>query len=125
MNERPIKQPGTDHPITISPTPGRVVVTAGGRVLADSRCALTLREAGYPDVQYLPREDIDLTRLQGSEHASYCPYKGEAAYFHLLDGAANVAWSYPAPYPAVAGIRDYLAFYPDRVDAIELTPLER
>ena len=125
MNDRPIKQPGPDHPIRVSPTSERVLVRAGGRMLADSRRALTLSEAGYPDVQYLPRADIDLTRLQSSEHASYCPYKGEAAYFHLVDGAANVAWSYPAPYPAVAGIRDYLAFYPDRVDAIELIPSER
>ena len=117
-----IKIPGPDHPITIERNPKRVVVSIGGRVLADSRDALTLREAGYPAVQYIPRKDVDMTQLERSAHATYCPYKGDCAYFSIPAGgerAVNAVWTYEAPYEAVAAIRNHLAFYPERVDAIE------
>jgi uncharacterized protein (DUF427 family) len=120
-----IKIPGPDHPITIERNPRRVVVSIGGRVLADSRDALTLREAGYPAVQYIPRKDVDMTLLERSAHATYCPYKGDCAYFSIPSGeerAINAVWTYEAPYDAVAAIRNCLAFYPDRVDAIEERP---
>jgi len=120
--ERPIKLPGPDHPITIEPNPARVVVTLEGRVIADTRSALTLREASYPAVQYVPRSDVDLSLLSRTNHASYCPYKGDAAYYSIPVGgerSVNAVWTYEAPYDAVAAIRDHLAFYPDRVDAIE------
>lgn len=117
MSGKPIKIPGPDHPITISRNPGRVVVRLGDVVVADSRNALTLREASYPAVQYIPRADADMALLQRTDHASYCPYKGEASYFSVAAGGAgleNAVWSYEAPYDAVAVIKDYLAFYPDR-----------
>ncbi len=123
MTTQPARIPGPDHPITITPTARRVVVTAGGRVLADSRNALTLREASYPAVQYVPRADVDLSLLERTPHATYCPYKGDCAYYSVASGgerAANAAWTYEQPYDAVAAIRDHVAFYPDRVDAIEL-----
>jgi uncharacterized protein (DUF427 family) len=122
---RPVKQPGPDHPITIAAAEGRVTVTLGGKLLADSRAALTLREASYPPVHYIPRGDVDMAQLTRSSHATYCPYKGEAAYFSLPAAGGpgeNAVWSYEAPYPAVAAIKDHLAFYPDRVDAIAVTP---
>ena len=115
--------PGPDHPITVTPTAGRVVVTLGGRVIADSTRALTLKEASYPAAQYIPREDADASLLQRSDHSSYCPYKGEASYFSLPvggDRSVNAIWTYEQPYDAVAAIKDHLAFYPDRVDAIEI-----
>jgi uncharacterized protein (DUF427 family) len=117
-----IKIPGPDHPITIERNPKRVVVSIGGRVLADSRDALILREAGYPAVQYISRKDVDMTQLERSAHATYCPYKGDCAYFSIPAGgerAANAVWTYEAPFDAVAAIRNHLAFYPERVDAIE------
>jgi uncharacterized protein (DUF427 family) len=117
-----IKIPGPDHPITIERNPKRVVVSIGGRLLADSRDALILREAGYPAVQYIPRKDVDMTQLERSAHATYCPYKGDCAYFSIPAGgerAVNAVWTYEAPYEAVAAIRNHLAFYPERVDAIE------
>ena len=120
-----VKIPGPDHPITIEPNPNRVVVSVGGTVLADSRNALILREAGYPAVQYIPRGDVDMTRLERSAHATYCPHKGDCAYFSIPSGgqrAINAVWTYEAPYDAVAAIRNHLAFYPDRVDAIEEHP---
>ena len=117
-----IKIPGPDHPITIERNLKRVLVSIGGTVLADSRNALILREAGYRGVHYIPREDVDMTLLERSAHATYCPYKGECAYFSVPSGgerAINAVWTYEAPYDAVASIRNHLAFYPDRVDAIE------
>ena len=122
MTERTIKIPGPDHPITIEPNPGRVVVTLGGRVIAETRAALTLREANYPPVQYIPRKDVDMAALARSTTTTYCPYKGEAAYFSILAGgdrSVDAIWTYEAPYSAVAEIKDHLAFYPDRIDAIE------
>ena len=123
MTSRSVKIPGPDHPITITPTQRRVVVTVGGRVVADSRNALTLQEASYPAVQYVPRADVDLSLLARTTHATYCPYKGDCAYYSVPAGgerAVNAVWTYEQPYDAVAAIRDHVAFYSDRVDAIEL-----
>jgi uncharacterized protein (DUF427 family) len=125
LERKSLKVPGPDHPITIERNARHVVVTLAGRVVADTRAALTLREASYPPVQYIPREDVDLTLLQRTEHVTYCPYKGNCAYYSIPAGAersVNAVWTYEDPYPAVAAIRDYLAFYPDRVDAIEEKP---
>ena len=95
----------------------------GGRpYCGHTREALTLREASYPPVQYIPRKDVDMTLLARTDHATYCPYKGDCAYYSIPLGgvrSANAVWTYESPYAAVATIRDYLAFYPDRVDAIE------
>ena len=123
MNIKPVKIPGPDHPIAITPTPKRVVVTVGGRVVADTRAALTLQEASYPAVQYVPRVDVDMSLLERTAHATYCPYKGDCAYYSVPSGgerALNAVWTYEQPYDAVAAIRDHVAFYPDRVDSIEL-----
>jgi len=123
MNTKTIKIPGPDHPITITTTPKRVVVTVGGRIVADTRAALTLQEASYPAVQYVPRADVDLSLLERSAHTTYCPYKGDCAYYSVPAGgerALNAVWTYEQPYDAVAAIRDHVAFYPDRVDSIEL-----
>jgi uncharacterized protein (DUF427 family) len=115
--------PGPDHPIDIAPTSSRVVVKVAGRVIADTRDALTLREAAYPPVQYIPRKDVDLSLLARTDHQSYCPYKGEASYYSVSvagERGVNAVWTYEAPYEAVAQIGEYLAFYPDRVDSIEV-----
>ena len=117
-----MKEPGPHHPITITPHAGCVRVSAGGRIVAETDRALELREAGYGAVLYIPRTDIDAAVLAPSPQRSHCPYKGEASYFDLaLDGALRpaVAWSYENPFPAVSRIRGHVAFYPDRVDAIE------
>lgn len=121
MNERSIKIPGPDHPISIARNPHRVTVTLGGAVIADSTQALTLREANYPPVHYIPRQHVDMVALERTAHTSWCPYKGEAAYFSIPSGgerAVNAIWSYETPHDAVAAIKDHLAFYPDRVDTI-------
>jgi uncharacterized protein (DUF427 family) len=115
-----------DHPIAISPTANRVRVTFAGRVVADTTKALTLKEASYPPVQYVPRSDVDMTMLARTEHSTHCPYKGDASYFSINAGgriAENAIWSYEHPFPGVAEIAGYVAFYPSRVDAIEQVPL--
>jgi uncharacterized protein (DUF427 family) len=121
MADRQMKTPGPDHPISVEANPSRVVVTVGGKVIADSRDALTLREASYPAVQYIPRRDVDMAALTPSKHTSYCPYKGEASYYDIPTGGArslNAVWTYETPFEAMAQIKDHLAFYPDRVDEI-------
>jgi uncharacterized protein (DUF427 family) len=121
MTDKPMKIPGPDHPISIDPNPSRVVVTVGGKVVADTRDALTLREASYPAVQYIPRRDVDMAELTRSEHTTYCPYKGGASYFSIPAGgdrSVNAVWTYETPFEAMAQIKDYVAFYPDRVDKI-------
>jgi uncharacterized protein (DUF427 family) len=118
MPDKLIKIPGPEHPITIGESPSRIVVTLNGQVLADTRHALTLQEAKYPAVQYIPRADVDMTALNRSDHQTYCPFKGDCAYYSLPGGgdrAANAVWTYESPFPAVAAIKDHLAFYPDRV----------
>jgi uncharacterized protein (DUF427 family) len=117
-----IKTPGPDHPITIEPNRSRVIVKVAGRIVADTRDALTLREAHYAPVFYIPRKDVDMALFQRTEHSTYCPYKGDCAYFSISLGgerSTNAVWTYEAPYAAVASIKSHLAFYPDRVDAIE------
>jgi uncharacterized protein (DUF427 family) len=126
MKAKETKLPGPDHPITIERNPARVIVSVAGRVIADTRNARTLREAAYPPVQYIPREDVDLSLLERTVHATYCPYKGECAYYSIPVGqerSVNAAWTYEAPYGAVAEIKDHLAFYPNRVDAITERPV--
>jgi uncharacterized protein (DUF427 family) len=114
MATKAILIPGPDHPITITRSDAHVVVRAGGKVIADTRRALELREANYPPVFYIPREDAAMALLEPSSRATYCPYKGDASYFSVDGAAGDAVWSYEAPYPAVEAIRGHLAFYPDR-----------
>ena len=121
MKEKQIKIPGPDHPISIERNPGRIVVSVAGRVIADTRKSLTLRESDYSPVQYIPREDVYLTQLERTDHATYCPYKGDSNYYSIPAGgkkSVNAVWTYEDPYPAVEQIRGHVAFYPDCVDEI-------
>jgi uncharacterized protein (DUF427 family) len=123
MSSKPIRIPGPDHPITIARTREHITVTVAGQRIADTREALTLREAAYPPVHYIPRKDVDMSQLERSSHQTYCPYKGDCAYYSIPAGAersVNAVWTYEAPYAAVSEIREYLAFYPDRVDTIQI-----
>jgi uncharacterized protein (DUF427 family) len=123
MTIRPVRRPSADHPITVAPHRGRVVVAAGGKVVADTRRALDLQEADYRVVRYIPREDVDMTLFERSTHVTYCPYKGEATHFSIPaagERSVNAAWSYEAPHPFMREIEGYIAFYADRVDRIEV-----
>ena len=118
-----MKLPGPDHPITITQNPRRVRVTAGDIVIAETSKALTLKEAKYPAVQYVPREDTNMALLERTERTTHCPYKGDASYYSVkADGKTldNAIWTYETPYPAMAEISGHLAFYPDRVKIEEV-----
>jgi uncharacterized protein (DUF427 family) len=121
MSDKPVLEPGPDHPISIEHNPARVVVSVGGRIVADTQRALTLFEQGHGPVQYIPIEDADRSLLLRTETQTYCPYKGDASYYSITAGgerSVDAVWVYESPYPAVAEIKDHIAFYPDRVDAI-------
>lgn len=120
------REPSPDHPITVTRSASRVVVRAGGRVIADTREAIELKESTYASVQYIPRKDVDMSALTRTSHATYCPYKGEASYYSIHvpgGGAENAVWTYESPYPAVSAIANHLAFYPDRVESIDTSEL--
>lgn len=118
-----MKLPGPDHPISITPNPRRLRVSANGVTLAETSQALTLQEASYPAVQYIPRADANMALLTRTERATHCPYKGDASYFSINAGGKaldNAIWSYEQPFPAMAEISGHLAFYPDRVTIEEV-----
>lgn len=122
---RAVKVPGPEHPITLEPDAKRVRVRVGGQLVADSTRTVSLRESTYPAVRYVPRSDVNMALLERTTHSSYCPYKGTASYFSIPAGGSrstNAIWTYETPHAAVAAIKEYLAFYPDRVDAIEIGP---
>jgi uncharacterized protein (DUF427 family) len=122
METRTPKIPGPEHAITIEPVGRRIVVRAGDRVVADTTQALTLREAGYRPVHYIPIKDVDQASLRTSPSLTYCPYKGDASYYSIdgSDGEIEDAiWTYEHPYAAVEAITGHLAFYADRVDITE------
>ena len=124
MAERIHKIPGPDHPITIVQSSARVVVWVNGAKIADSSETLTVREANYPPVAYVPRKDVDMSLLERTDHQTYCPYKGDASYFSIALGGTrskNAVWSYEQPYGEVVELKDYVAFYPDRVDRIDIS----
>ncbi len=118
---KPVMQPGPEHPITIEPNAARVLVTVAGLTIADTHDALTLREADYRPVQYIPLADVDMSLLEASDHTTYCPYKGDCSYYSIAIGGqrgVNAVWRYREPFPAVAQIKDRVAFYSDQVGAI-------
>jgi uncharacterized protein (DUF427 family) len=124
MTERPVLQPTAEHPITVVPTGGRVVVKVDGEIVADSVDALTLQESTYPAVQYIPLGDVVQKALSRTDTSTYCPYKGDAGYYSVTTSAGTVddaIWTYEQPYPAVAAIVGHVAFYPDKAD-ITVTP---
>jgi uncharacterized protein (DUF427 family) len=124
-NAKEIRIPGPDRPIAISPAEGTVRVTVAGKIVAESTRALRLQEKGYPPVYYLPRTKADMSLLVRTTHYTYCPYKGDCTYYSIPIGGTKseyAVWTYENPYEAVADIKDHLAFYPTRVDAIEVIP---
>jgi len=118
MSDRPVLQPSDTHPITVEPTGKHVTVAVNGEIVADTDNALTLQESTYPAVQYIPRRDVVQSVLRGSDTETYCPFKGEASYYHVVtesgDTVEDAIWTYEAPYPAVAAIAGHVAFYPDK-----------
>ncbi len=107
-----------EHRVETKPAGVRVQVTFNGAVIADTRDAIRLEEADYPAVYYVPRKDVKMERLSRTSHQTYCPFKGNASYYSLVNGPENAVWTYETPYDEVLVIKEHLAFYPDKVDAI-------
>ena len=121
LKPKTVKIPGPDHPISVERNASRIVVMVAGRIVADTRNALTLREANYPPIQYIPREDVDMSLLERTNRVTICPYKGEASYYSITEGADrddNAVWTYETPIAGVAEIASHLAFYPNRVEIL-------
>ena len=120
MTNRPVLEPTAEHPITVEPTGKHVTVRVNGELVADTRDALTLQESTYPAVQYIPLGDVAQDRLRHSDTTTYCPFKGDASYYHVTTAAGDtvedVIWTYEQPYPAVGDIVGHVAFYPDKAD---------
>jgi uncharacterized protein (DUF427 family) len=119
------KYPG--HRISVTPASARVQIKFKGKIVADSKDAVQMVEGMEgstvaPTVYYVPRKDVKMERLVRTSHQTYCPFKGHASYYSLKDGPENAVWSYEEPYDEMAAIRQMVAFYPDKVDAIELLP---
>jgi uncharacterized protein (DUF427 family) len=120
--ETPMTEPRAAHPITITPNPNRIRVVLGGVIVAETTRALTLKEGQLRPVQYIPREDAQMDLYDRTDHTSHCPYKGDASYYTVTGGgivARNAVWTYEHPLPSVRAIAGHLAFYPEKVDAIE------
>lgn len=119
MSDRPVLEPTAEHPITVESTGKHVTVRVNGEVIADTRDALTLQESTYPAVQYIPFRDVVADKLSHSGTETYCPFKGDASYYHVVTSAGtvdDVIWTYEQPYPAVAAIAGHVAFYPDKAE---------
>jgi len=122
-NSAPGYKKHPDHRIVTQPAGLRVRVTFKGEVIADTREAIQMEEAMQgstvaPAVYYIPRKDVRMQRLVRTSHSTYCPFKGHASYFSLVDGPENAVWSYEQPYDEMMAIKDRLAFYPDKVESI-------
>ena len=112
------KHPG--HKVEFEVSPKRIRATFDGRTIVDSTRALVVRESRHVPVYYFPRDDVAMEALTPTDHSTYCPFKGHASYLTVASGdrrAENAVWSYEDPYVEVAGLKDYVAFYWDRMDA--------
>ncbi len=122
MTDRPVHEPTAEHPITVEPTGKHVTVRVNGEVVAETDDALTLQESTYPAVHYIPLHDVVEGVLTSSDTSTYCPYKGDASYYHVTttagDTVEDVIWTYQQPYPAVGDIAGHVAFYPDKADIV-------
>lgn len=108
-----------DYRVDLEPNAERVCVRFNGEIVADSTKTLVVRETKHDPVVYVPRADVRFDLLEATDHATFCPFKGEASYWTLRVGdrtEENVVWGYADPFEQVSALVDYVAFYPDRVE---------
>lgn len=108
------------RPPRIEQTPKHLKILFNGVVIADSRNAYRVLETSHPPVYYIPPDDIRMEYLQPSSQGSYCEWKGMAGYYTIVvsdQQAVNAAWYYPNPTADFAAMKDYVAFYPSRMEA--------
>ena len=113
-----------EHRVDLLPDSQHIRVTFGGAVIADTTSAVRCEETGHGPVFYVPEKDMRMELLHATEHKTYCPFKGDCSYWTIDAGgkqAENAVWGYRAPYDEAVGLAGHYAFYPNRVDAIEVT----
>jgi uncharacterized protein (DUF427 family) len=108
-----------DYQVALEPCSERIRVSLDGETIADSSRTLTVRETKHDPVVYFPRDDVRFERLEATDHTTFCPFKGDASYWSARSQdrlEENVVWSYEDPFDEVASLKDYVSFYPDRVE---------
>jgi uncharacterized protein (DUF427 family) len=113
------------RPPRVEPVAARVRVEFESLAIADTMRALRVCETSSPPCYYVPRADILMAHLEPSERTSFCEWKGLASYWSVRVGARfakDAAWSYPDPDEGFEAIRDYVAFYPRRMDGCWVGP---
>jgi len=108
-----------DYRVDLEPNAERIRVRFDGEIVSDSRRTLVVHETKHDPVIYFPREDVRFELLERTRHQTFCPFKGDASYWSLRVGdriEKNAVWSYESPFDEVAGLKDYMAFYPDRAE---------
>jgi uncharacterized protein (DUF427 family) len=109
------------RPPRVEPTDKHIRVIFNGVVIAESRRAKRGLETSHPPTYYIPQEDIRMDMLAPTQRQSYSEFKGAASYWTITVGdhvSSNAAWIYANPQTGYESIRDYLAFYASRVDAV-------
>ena len=124
-NPAPGYQNKPEHRVDLLPETRRVRVTFAGQIVADTTTAVRCEETGHEPVHYIPEQDMRLELMRPTDHKTYCPFKGDCSYWTLeVDGgkqrSENAVWGYRAPYDEAKGLAGHYAFYPNRVDAIEV-----
>ncbi len=107
------------YKISVEPFSKRISVHFGAVLLASSGRALRFLETGYEPAFYIPFDDIRFEHLSKSASTTFCPFKGTASYWSVADGSEkgrDILWAYQAPFDEMSGIKDYGAFYADRVE---------
>ena len=104
-----------DYALVLEPAVKTYSAVLNDITIASSDNAIVMREGDYPQVIYFPPSDVRLDLASKTDHSTYCPFKGDASYWSF-EGAENIAWSYQTPYDEMTGIKDYVAFYSDRLD---------
>lgn len=111
---------GYPRPPRVENTAKHIQVVFNGVLIVDTRRARRVLETSHPPVYYLPPEDIQMQYLQASSRGSMCEWKGQASYYTVAmagKSAPDAAWTYRRPTPAFVAIKDYVAFYPQLMDA--------
>jgi uncharacterized protein (DUF427 family) len=121
------KAPGYDrnpaHRVDLKPAGQRIRVVLGGETLADSRNATLVEETGYGPVYYFPRADVRMEMLERTQHSSYCPYKGTAAYWTLKAASQNAldaVWTYETPYDEALALKGLVSFWLQKIPGAEV-----
>jgi uncharacterized protein (DUF427 family) len=127
MNEKPTTKPieresvwSYPRPPAVEDVPQRIKIVFNGEMIVDSLNAKRVLETSHPPTYYIPLQDIKPEALQPGAGRTWCEWKGQANYYDVVIGgrtAKSAAWYYPNPAPDYIEIKDYVAFYANKMDA--------